>query len=88
VHGELCALERQVPLTVTFRGFCVGEGRADLVVVGELIIDLKSIEQLAAVHVAQIISYLKAFEQPLALPITFNVALLKNATSRVVNNRR
>ena len=46
-RGELCAL------TVKYKGFRVGEGRADLLVGGELIIELKSVEQLAAVHVAQ-----------------------------------
>jgi GxxExxY protein len=45
--------ERQVPLIVKYKGFCVGEGRADLLVGGELIVELKSVEQLAAVHVAQ-----------------------------------
>ena len=80
--------ERQVPLTVNYKGFCVGEGRADLLVGGELIIELKSVELLAAVHVAQVISYLKAFERPLGLLITFNVALLKNGIRRVVNSRR
>ena len=70
------------------KGFCVGEGRADLLVGGELIIELKSVEQLAAVHVAQVLSYLKAFERPLGLLITFNVALLKNGIRRVVNSRR
>jgi len=39
--------ERQVPLTVKYnKGFCFGEGRADLLVGGELIIELKSVEQL------------------------------------------
>ena len=80
--------ERQVPLTVKYKGFCVGEGRADLLVGGELIVELKSVEQLAAVHVAQVISYLKAFERPLGLLITFNVPLLKSGIRRVVNSRR
>jgi GxxExxY protein len=80
--------ERQVRLTVKYKGFCVGEGRADLLVGGELIIELKSVEQLAAVHIAQVISYLKASERPLGLLITFNVALLKNGIRRVVNSRR
>lgn len=80
--------ERQVPLTVKYKGFCVGEGRVDLVVGGELIVELKSVEQLAAVHVAQVISYLKAFDRPLGLLITFNVKLLKSGVRRVVLSRR
>lgn len=66
----------------------VGEGRVDLLVGGELIVELKSVEQLAAVHVAQVISYLKAFDRPLGLLITFNVKLLRSGVRRVVLSRR
>ena len=80
--------ERQVQLTVKYKGFCVGEGRLDLLVGGELIVELKSVEELAAVHVAQVISYLKAFDRPLGILITFNVQLLKNGVRRIVYGRR
>jgi GxxExxY protein len=53
-----------------------------------LIVELKSVEQLAAVHVAQVISYLKTFDRPLGLLITFNVNLLRNGVRRVVLSRR
>jgi GxxExxY protein len=76
--------ERQVPLTVKYKGYSVGEGRVDLLVDGELIVELKSVEVLAAVHVAQVISYLKAFGRPLGLLITFNVKLLRTGVRRVV----
>lgn len=79
--------ERQVPLTVKYKGYSVGEGRVDLLVDGELIVELKSVEMLAAVHVAQVISYLKAFGRPLGLLITFNVKLLRTGVRRVVLSR-
>ena len=82
------AFERQFPLAIKYKGFCVGEGRVDLLVDGDLIVELKSVEQLAAVHVAQVISYLKAFDRPLGLLITFNVKLLRNGVRRVVLSRR
>ena len=82
------AFERQVPLTVKYKGFCVGEGRVDLLVGGQLIVELKSVEQLAAVHVAQVISYLKAFDRPLGLLITFNVKLLRSGVRRIIRSRR
>jgi GxxExxY protein len=44
-------------------------------------------EQLAAVHVAQVISYLKAFDHSLGLLITFNVKLLRSGIRRVVFGR-
>jgi GxxExxY protein len=80
--------KRQIALTVKYKGFRVGEGRVDLLVGGELVVELKSVEQLAAVHVAQLISYLKAFDRPLGLLITFNVKLLRNGVRRVVLSRR
>src|SRR5687767_5659929 len=79
--------ERQVPVSVKYKGYCVGEGRVDLLVGGELIVELKSVEALAAVHVAQVISYLKAFGRPLGLLITFNVKLLRTGVRRVVLSR-
>lgn len=80
--------ERQIPLTVKYKGFCVGEGRVDLLVGGDLIVELKSVEQLASVHVAQVISYLKALDHSLGLLITFNVRLLRSGIRRVVLSRR
>ena len=80
--------ERQVSLSVKYKGFSVGEGRVDLLVGGELVVELKSVEQLAAVHVAQVLSYLRAFERPLGLLLTFNVRLLRNGIRRVVLSQR
>jgi GxxExxY protein len=79
--------ERQVPVSVKYKGYCVGEGRVDLLVGGELIVELKSVEALAPVHVAQVISYLRAFGRPLGLLITFNVKLLRTGVRRVVLSR-
>jgi len=82
--GRSIPFERQVPVSVKYKGHCVGEGRVDLLVGGELIVELKSVEVLAAVHVAQVISYLKALQHPLGLLITFNVQLLRTGVRRVV----
>lgn len=51
--------ERQLVLPVRHKEVCVGAGRVDLLVGGALIVELKAVEQLATVHVAQLISYLK-----------------------------
>jgi GxxExxY protein len=79
---RLDGLARAVALTVKYKGVCVGEGRVDLLVGGALIVELKSVEQLAAFHVAQVISYLRAFEHSLRLLITFNVRLLLGGSRR------
>jgi GxxExxY protein len=80
--------ERQVVVAVQYKGVSVGEGRIDLLVGGALVVELKSVEQLADVHIAQVISYLKALNRPLGLLITFNVNLLRNGVRRVVLTRQ
>ncbi|GMV13490.1 MAG: hypothetical protein AMXMBFR56_17140 [Polyangiaceae bacterium] len=80
--------ERQVRLLVRYKGQTVGEGRIDLLVGGELVVELKAVEELARVHVAQVISYLKANGRPLALLITFNVPLLRHGIRRIALTRR
>ncbi len=52
------AFERQVPIAVQYKSQSVGEGRLDLLVGGELIIELKAVEALLPVHKAQVLSYL------------------------------
>ena len=79
--------ERQVPVTVQYKGAPIGEARADLRVGHCLIVELKSVERLAPIHVAQVISYLKAFDCQLGLLITFNVPLLRTGVRRVILSR-
>ena len=80
--------ERQVSTKVTYKGYCVGEGRVDLLVGGLLVVELKSVEIFAPIHVAQLTSYLRALGLPLGLLITFNVRLLRDGIRRVVFSRR
>lgn len=74
----------QVPVAVLYRGRPVGENRLDLVVGGILIVELKAVEALLAIHEAQVISYLKATRLRLGLLINFNVELLKHGIKRVI----
>ena len=76
--------ERQVPIAVKYKGYSVGEGRIDFVIDGALIVELKAVESLAAVHLAQVLSYLKASRRRLGLLITFNVPVLRRGVRRVV----
>jgi GxxExxY protein len=80
--------ERQALVRVTYKGFAVGDGRIDLLVGGELVVELKAVEALATIHVSQVISYLKALDRPLGLLITFNTALLRDGVRRIVVSRR
>jgi GxxExxY protein len=79
--------ERQAIVRVIYKGVPVGEGRLDLLVDAALVVELKSVEVLAPIHVAQVISYLKALNRPLGLLITFNVPLLRDGIRRIVLTR-
>ncbi len=75
---------RQRPFAVDYKGYKVGQGRLDLLVDECVIVDLKTVESLAPVHLAQMLSYLKAMKLRLGLIINFNVPLLKEGIRRVV----
>jgi len=60
--------------------------RLDLVVENKLILEIKSIENLAPVHFAQLLTYLKLSDKKLGLLINFNTKLLKDGIHRIVND--
>ena len=76
--------ELQKRVRVDYKDHVVGEGRLDFLVGACLVVELKAVQALAAIHTAQVISYLKATGQTLGLLINFNVALLKDGIRRVV----
>jgi GxxExxY protein len=63
--------ESQVPVPVFYKGHMVGDYIADLVVDNQIIIELKTVDELTAVHQAQLINYLRATEKPLGLLVNF-----------------
>jgi GxxExxY protein len=75
---------RQVPVAVDYKGRSIGESRLDLLVDGRLVVELKAVDQLAPIHTAQVMSYLKATRHQLGLLINFNVVRLKDGVKRVV----
>jgi GxxExxY protein len=80
-------VERQKPIPIDFRGKRFEEGfRADLVVSGIVLVELKSVEALARVHGKQVLTYLRLSRLKLGLLINFGGELLKNNIERVVNN--
>ena len=60
--------------------------RADLVVEGKVIVEIKSIDAIAPVHRKQLLTYLRLTDKRLGLLINFNVELIKDGITRVVNN--
>lgn len=60
--------------------------RIDLIIENKVIVEIKSVDSLNDVHLAQILTYIKLSQCKLGLLINFNVAFLKNGIRRVVNN--
>ena len=79
--------EQEVPVPVVYKGKKLGEVgyRIDLLVEGELIVEIKALEAIAPVHHAQLLSYLKMADKRLGLLINFNVASLRDGISRRAN---
>jgi GxxExxY protein len=59
--------------------------RADIVIEKSLLIEFKSVEEIADVHYKQVQTYLKLADLKLGLLINFNVALLKDGIKRIIN---
>ncbi len=60
--------------------------RMDLLIENKLVVELKSVEALTDVHLAQVLTYLKLGNFKLGLLMNFNVSRLKDGIKRVVNN--
>ncbi|MDM9582822.1 GxxExxY protein [Nostoc sp. GT001] len=80
--GILHLVEKSV--TVNYKGHEFGKGRLDFLVANCLIVELKAVQNLAPNHEAQVLSYLKMTNYPLALLINFNVPLLKDGIKRII----
>jgi GxxExxY protein len=81
------SVERQKIIPIEFDGISFAERfRADLIVEGQLLIEIKSIERLAAVHGKQLLTYLRLTKQPLGLLMNFGAPTFKEGVKRVVNH--
>ena len=77
---------RQVPIPLVYGEVRMEVGfRADLLVEGKVLIEIKSLEVLAPVHKKQLLTYLKVADKRLGLLLNFGEALIKNGITRVVN---
>jgi GxxExxY protein len=77
-------IERQKPIAVMYKGRRVGRARLDIVADEILIVELKTVESLAPIHTAIMISYLRSTSLQLGLLINFNTLVLKDGIKRVV----
>jgi len=79
-------VETEKPMPLVFEEVKLECGyRMDLLVERKLVIEVKSVEALNDVHLAQVLTYLKLGNYRLGLLINFNIALLKTGIRRVIN---
>jgi GxxExxY protein len=77
---------RQQAIPVIYESVRIDAGfRADLVVEDKVIVEVKSVEALAPVHKKQLLTYLRLADKRLGLLINFQVALIKDGITRIVN---
>lgn len=80
-------VEQQRPVPVVYREVKLDCGyRLDLLVEDEVIVEIKSVDHLAPIHEAQLLSYLKLTGRKVGLLINFNVKMLISGVKRVVND--
>jgi len=76
----------QLPVSLDYQGVRVEVGyRADVIVEGKLLVELKAVDQLLPIHTAQVITYLRLKRFPLGLLVNFNESLIKHGVRRVLN---
>lgn len=87
LRSEGLDIKQQVPMPFVYKEIKLDVGyRIDMVVENKVIIEIKSVETLAPVHFAQVLTYLKLSELKLGLLINFNTKMLKEGIHRIVNN--
>ena len=79
-------VERQKPVPISFDGMLLNEGfKADILVEGRLLIELKSVERIAPVHGKQVLTYLRLLDLPLGLLMNFGSATFAEGVKRIAN---
>jgi len=79
-------VERQKPVPIVFDGLRFDEGfRADLIVENCVVVELKSVEEIARVHAKQLLTYLRLLDFRLGRLINFGAPVIKNGIRRIVN---
>ena len=73
-------------ITVEYKGMVIDNAyKADFIVEDAIVVELKTVDKLADIHQAQVLTYLKFTDKKLGLLINFNVVVLKDGVKRVAN---
>ena len=87
---ELCEaglyVEREKPMPIEYKGVLLEHGyRLDLLIEEKLVIELKTVDELNGMHMAQLLTYLKFGNHRLGLLINFRVKMLRDGIKRYTN---
>lgn len=78
--------ERQIPLPVVYKGVKLDCGyKLDVIVEDTIIIELKAVDRIIAIHEAQLLSYLRMLDLRVGLILNFHSSVLKEGIKRIVN---
>ncbi|MEC3877491.1 GxxExxY protein [Chryseobacterium salviniae] len=79
-------IEKQKPMPLIYDDIKLDIGyRIDLLVERKVVVEIKSVESLNEIHIAQVLTYLKLSNCKLGLLINFNSVLFKNGVKRLIN---
>ena len=79
-------VETQQSVPIWYDDVCFDEGfRLDLLVDDKVIVEIKSVEEIAPIHKKQLLTYLRLRDKRLGLLINFNVELIKQGITRIAN---
>ena len=76
--------KRQAGVPLYYKGELISEHRPDLIVADTVIVEIKGVGQLAPIHTAQMLTYLRVTSLRIGLMLNFNGATMKEGTRRVV----
>ncbi len=80
-------VQRQVPVQIEYKGKLLSKRlKLDLLVNGEIIVEVKSVESYNDIYQAQLLTYLRLTKKKLGLVINFGEKLVKDGVHRVANN--
>lgn len=78
---------RQIPVPIRYKGVVVDNAfKVDLLVEGQLVVELKSVERASPVHSKQLLTYLRLMNLPLGLLMNFGMPTFKAGLQRVAND--
>jgi len=79
-------VEKEKPMPIVYKEVKLNHGyRIDLLVEDKVVVELKTVEYLNDVHLAQVLTYLKLGNYKLGLLLNFQVAMLKDGIKRIIN---